>query len=156
MLLGTRPPAARRPLVAALALIGGMAAVAAAPFAADGIYTKEQAERGRATYDIECASCHGDRLEGGESPPLTGERFLASWGRPNLTLDDLYYTIRKTMPKEGPGTLTRQEYTDVVAYLLQQNGFAPGDKELTPDPVVMKAVRFEAPAPRNPSNSPHR
>jgi mono/diheme cytochrome c family protein len=131
----------------ALVAISCVTVLAAARFAGDGVYTKEQAERGRALYDDQCASCHGDRLQGNPAAPLTGGQFLASWGRPNLTLDDLYYIIRKTMPKDAAGTLTRQEYADVAAYLLQQNGFAPGDKELTPDPELMKTVRFSAPAP---------
>ncbi len=149
-----RPPAARRRPYALLSLGFCLSIAAATPVVADGVYTKEQAERGRATYDVECARCHGDKLQGGDSTPLAGERFLASWGRPNLTLDDLYYVVRKTMPKETAGTLTRQEYADVMAYVLQQNGFAPGEKELTPDPTVMKTVRFEAPAPRAPHDAP--
>ncbi len=115
-----------------------------------GVYTKEQAERGHKLYDEVCASCHGLKLQGETSPALTGPTFAASWGRPELSLDDFYYVVRKTMPKEGAGTMSRQEYADVVAYILQQNGFASGDAELTPDPVVMKAVRFPAAAPPPP------
>ena len=121
--------------------------MALAPLVAEGVYTREQAERGRGLYEGACASCHGTRLEGGSSTPLTGDQFTGSWSRPNLTLDDLYYVVRKTMPKETPGTLTREEYVDIVSYILQQNGFPPGEKELTPDPAVMKTVRFGAAGP---------
>ena len=125
------------PIVALVAL----ALVGFAPFAAEGVYTKAQAERGRVLYAA-CADCHGAKLEGGTSSPLTGPEFIASWGKPTLTLDDFYYIVRKTMPKDLPGSLPRESYTDIVAFILQQNGLPDGDKELTPDPVVMKAVRF--------------
>jgi mono/diheme cytochrome c family protein len=132
---------------ALLGICACLALIAMAPLVADGVYTKEQAERGHGLYDGACASCHGAKLEGGSSVPLTGDQFGASWSRPNLTLDDFYYIVRKTMPKDAPGSLTREEYADIVAYLLQQNGFPPGEKELTPDPAVLKTVRFGSPAP---------
>ncbi len=120
---------------------------ALAPFVADGIYTKAQADRGRVLYDGACAECHGAALEGESSGPLAGPEFIASWARPDLTLDDFYYIVRKTMPKERPGSLTRESYTDIVAYILQRNGFPDGEKALSPDPVLMKTVRFGASAP---------
>jgi len=126
------------------------------PIVTEGIYTKEQAERGRGFYDKVCASCHGTNLEGGTSTPLAGAEFKASWSRPDLTLDDFYYIVRKTMPKDTPGSLSRAEYCDVVAYILQQNGFEPGAKELTPDSAVMKAVRFGAPPPAPLTHLPQR
>ena len=131
-------------MVAAGACVALMAMV---PFFGEGIYTRAQAARGRGFYDGGCASCHGSRLEGGSSGPLSGDQFTASWARPNLTLDDFYFVVRKTMPKDTPGSLSREQYADVVAYILQQNGFPAGDKELTPDPVLMKSIRFAAPAP---------
>ena len=132
-------------------LLGGcLVVMAMVPrLVADGIYTKEQAERGRVLYDGNCADCHGTKLEGGTSAPLAGDDFFASWSRPELTLDDFYYIVRKTMPKEAAGTLSREAYADVVAYILQQNGFPAGDKELKPEPAVMKAVRLDKPMPRD-------
>ncbi len=119
----------------------GLGLVGLAPFVTEGVYTKAQAERGRVLYAA-CADCHGVKLEGGTSAPLTGPEFIASWGKPTLTLDDFYYIVRKTMPKDLPGSLPRESYTDIVAFILQQNGLPDGDKELTPDPLIMKAVRF--------------
>ncbi len=121
--------------------------LAAGSLVADGVYTKEQADRGRVLYEGACAECHGAALEGETSGPLVGPEFIASWARPELTLDDFYYIVRKTMPKETPGSLTREAYTDIVAYILQRNGFPEGEKELSPDPALMKTVRFGASAP---------
>ena len=119
-----------------------MTVIAAAPTVADGIYTKEQAERGRKLYDVQCAECHGARLEGQTSTPLAGPNFIASWSRPELTLDDFFYIVRKTMPKDAAGSLTREQYMDVVAYVLQHNGFPEGNRELTPGDTLLKTVRF--------------
>jgi mono/diheme cytochrome c family protein len=116
-----------------------------------GLFTKAQAERGRTAYDAQCADCHGTKLEGGTSSPLAGDEFFASWSRPELTLDDFFYIVRKTMPKEAAGSLPRESYADIVAYILQQNGFPEGETELVPDPVKLKAVRLEKPTPRDTS-----
>ncbi len=129
-------------MLAGLPFIAFVALVAAVPFLVDGIYTKEQAERGHQLYDAQCADCHGTKLEGTTSTPLTGPPFIASWGRPDLTLDDFFYIVRKTMPKDAAGSLTREQYADVVAYILQQNGFRPGERELVPGDTIMKTIRF--------------
>ncbi len=139
------PLAALHSLTAVLSLCAA-SALLGAPVIAEGVYTKEQAERGRVLYDSTCADCHGAKLEGGLSTPLAGTEFIASWAKPALTLDDFYYIVRKTMPKEKPGSLTRDAYADIVAYVLQQNAFPPGEKELVPDPELMKLVRFVSPA----------
>ena len=133
-------------------LATSLALMAMAPFVAEGIYTREQAERGRALYVDACAQCHGAQLEGGTSVPLAGEQFIRSWGRPDLTLDDFYYIVRRTMPKATPGSHPREAYTDIVAYILQRNGFPPGAKELRPDPALLRTVRFGSPVP--PTSTP--
>ena len=46
----------------------------------DGVYTTEQAARGKALFTKECAACHGPELTGGESaPPLEGGGFISNW-----------------------------------------------------------------------------
>ena len=45
----------------------------------EGIYTVEQAARGRQVYEDQCTSCHGDALEGVVGPPLAGDGFLSIW-----------------------------------------------------------------------------
>src|SRR4051812_35764860 len=45
----------------------------------DGVYTLQQANRGKSIYSEQCANCHGAQLNGGdETPPLIGDRFLAT------------------------------------------------------------------------------
>ncbi|HKE35774.1 MAG TPA: cytochrome c [Candidatus Acidoferrum sp.] len=112
----------------------------------DGVYTEEQAKRGEAVYKKECGACHGEMLTGGESaPPLTGGGFQANWN--GLTLGDLFDRIRKTMPQSKPGSLTRQQDSDVLAFMLNMNKFPAGKTELYRQSEMLKEIRFETKKP---------
>jgi len=108
----------------------------------DGIYTNEQAARGLKVYAAECARCHADNLLGGESTPeLVGDSFLQRWT--GKTVADLYAVTRDTMPTDGPASLSRRQYADVVAYMLSVNKFPAGQKELESDPALLREIRIE-------------
>ena len=112
----------------------------------DGVYTEDQAKRGADVYKTKCASCHGDRLTGGESAsPLTGGTFLSNWN--GLSLGDLFERIRITMPQDHPGKLTRQHIADVLAFMLDMNKFPAGKTELSHQVEFLKEIRFEATRP---------
>lgn len=112
----------------------------------DGVYTEEQAKRGEAVYQKECAACHGAQLTGGESaPPLTGGVFQANWN--GLTLGDLFDRIRKTMPLSKPNSLPRQQVADVLAFMLSNNKFPAGKAELYRQSEMLKEIRFETKKP---------
>ncbi len=116
----------------------------------DGVYTQEQAERGHSLYTQHCTSCHGDALTGGEvAPPLAGGDFLANWN--GLTVGDLFERIRRSMPQDDPGRLSRQQNSDVVAYMLSFNKFPAGKTELAHDTELLKQIRIEStkPDPKN-------
>jgi alcohol dehydrogenase (cytochrome c) len=98
-----------------------------APASAGG-FTAAQADSGRPLYLANCASCHGDALDG--PPALKGAAFMNTWG--SQTTAALMDKVRTTMPPEAPGSLGPDGYANVVAYLLQQNGQAPGPTPLTP------------------------
>jgi len=106
-----------------------------------GIYTAAQALRGQSVYDTRCASCHGARLEGGSAAALAGSRFMDKWGRGNRTVDDLYFITRTQMPYEAAGTLSVQQYVDVVAYMLKANGYPSGEREMTAGSASMKQIK---------------
>ena len=109
----------------------------------DGVYTAEQAERGRARYNELCGSCHGDTLTGGESaPPLAGGEFLANWN--TLTVGDLFDRTRKTMPQNQPGSLSREANAEILAYVLNANQFPPGKEALPQSSEVLREIRIEA------------
>jgi quinoprotein glucose dehydrogenase len=95
----------------------------------DGVYTDAQAERGLASYQRACVACHRDDLRGDSTAPsLVGESFLFLWG--DMEVGELSARIQKVMPPERPGSLSSQAYTDIVAFILQKNGFPAGEREL--------------------------
>ena len=91
----------------------------------NGVYSEEQAARGKSAYDAQCSNCHDG---GGMGPALKGDDFLATWQ--NKTLRALYSRILTTMPSDAPGTLDERELLDIMAYLVRANGFPAGDKAL--------------------------
>ena len=98
----------------------------------DGVYTGDQASRGRDSYEASCSSCHQPSLTGaGESPALVGSPFMERWRED--TVASLFTRVSTLMPFDNPATLTRDAYLDVVAYLLQVNGFPAGTEALAPE-----------------------
>jgi mono/diheme cytochrome c family protein len=126
-----------------LVFILAVSSVAALPRSVwDGVYTKEQAQRGQTVYGRDCARCHSDNLGGGESGPgLAGSEFLNHWY--GKTAGALYESIRKTMPSDDPGNLSTREYADLAAYLLGANDFPPGSQELGHDVAALNEIRIE-------------
>ena len=105
----------------------------------DGVYSKEQAARGKSSYNSRCARCHGEALLGGEgSPPLVDQDFLEKWnGKPLGALAELTF---KTMPSDGPGKLSRQQVSDILSYILSANGFPAGSNALGTDVSALNEI----------------
>ena len=109
----------------------------------DGVYTQEQLERGRATFDEECSFCHGYELEGGEeAPALTGGAFLSDWN--GLTLGELSDRIRTTMPPDKPRSLARRQISDILSLILGANRFPVGELELAAQPRILRRIKIDA------------
>ena len=96
-------------------------------------YTAEQAARGAQVYQTTCARCH---------PPgqLDGEAFAIGWT--DVRLSSLFSSVRNTMPQDKPGSLSDEQYIDVIAYLLQRNRVPPDTVPLRPDTVALRNVRI--------------
>jgi quinoprotein glucose dehydrogenase len=113
-----------------------------------GAYTRAQAERGKNAYFDHCARCHGEDVTTSRNP-LGGDRFLDSWEE--RTLADLFRRMRDTMPPGAASvTVTDRDKIDVLAFVLQQNGFPEGTAELTTDERALAAfqiVRKAGPGP---------
>jgi mono/diheme cytochrome c family protein len=109
----------------------------------DGVYTADQALRGKSGYDGVCGRCHGVPLTGseGNGPTLKGPAFLAHWDKD--TLGSLYTKIRDTMPRDTPGTLTDEVKLQILAYLLQQNGYPAGSNELPLDVSALDEIHIQ-------------
>ena len=106
--------------------------------ARDGIYTAAQATRGEALYKVHCAFCHGETLAGEMGPPLAGDLFLAIWGP--MTMSDLVDKVQNTMPADAPGSLSRAQVVDIVAFVLQVSTFPAGSTELPPVDTALKQI----------------
>ncbi|HXP84307.1 MAG TPA: c-type cytochrome [Bryobacteraceae bacterium] len=118
----------------------------------DGVYSAAQAQRGKATFDKECATCHAATLEGFSGPPLKGRIFMDRWREFNL--DVLFENLRTTMPKDFPGTLTEAAYLDVLAYILEANEIPASPRELTVDAVKTTRLVGKEGHKALPSSSP--
>src|SRR5262245_43705431 len=107
-----------------------------------GLFTEAQATSGAAIYRQSCASCHGADLTGGSAPSLAGTRLAAAWSNPQVTLDDLFFVLRTTMPPRASSALSAGDHAAVFAYILKANGFAPGATPLTAESAELKSARF--------------
>jgi mono/diheme cytochrome c family protein len=142
-------------LVTCLVLaMGGAAQTPATPSVWDGVFTAEQAKRGWQQFQSNCSACHGTELEGtADAKSLKGDRFWTDWKE--TTVDYMLERISQSMPfsEDGSlaGTLSEQTYVDVVAHILNTNGFPAGQRELSKDsskgvPIIRKEGPGELPA----------
>lgn len=111
--------------------------------AGEGVYTKQQAARGKALYAEECAKCHGDNLSGGDdSPELAGASFMSRWKGKKVGV--LFTLINKTMPTDDPGHLSTRQSADLTAFILSSNSFPAGPDELPNNPAALNDIAIEA------------
>jgi cytochrome c len=78
-----------------------------------------QIASGASLYAEWCSMCHGMDGEGGEGPPVVAPRSLASF----RTAARFFDFLSTSMPQDFPGLLTDPEYYDLVALILDWNGF---------------------------------
>ena len=89
-----------------------------------GVYAPAQAERGQTVFSSSCASCHSNDLAGGSGPQLAGAKFMTKWELESL--NHLFRQIKDNMPRNTPGTLEDNTVLDLIAFMLQVNGFPAG------------------------------
>ncbi len=99
----------------------------------EGVYTEEQARRGEKITNDACGACHMDDW-------FTGS-LLESWA--GATVEMLYELIRTTMPEDQPGSLERQQYADVLAYIFELNGLPTGQEELSARKEALAKILLE-------------
>jgi alcohol dehydrogenase (cytochrome c) len=110
----------------------------------EALFTSAQAVAGKVAYERNCASCHGPSVDDGNSaPPLRGAAFLVKFaGKPAA---DLFTYVSTKMPDGNPGSLDKAEYAQIIAWVLQQNGYATGRKEFASDAAALASVTIPAP-----------
>jgi alcohol dehydrogenase (cytochrome c) len=110
-------------------------------------FSNQQSRVGSLVYQQYCSSCHSASLAGGQGPAIAGADFMHRWAGGQRTVGDLYALIRGTMPKEAPGSLSEEQYENLVAYLLAQNGFKAGEMALGPQGMDTRLLAAAAPSP---------
>jgi S-disulfanyl-L-cysteine oxidoreductase SoxD len=103
----------------------------------DGVFTSDQAKRGGDTFRKVCAACH-------TLAEHSGRKFTAKWD--GTSVGELFDLISNTMPDGNPGSLTPEEYSNVIAFMLKETGYPEGKEELPADSAALMKVRIEPPA----------
>ncbi len=120
-------------LMMLLGLVGPQSGLSQDKTVDDGVFTAAQVASGQTVYNAQCKTCHNMRFY---------RDTLRSWN--NQPLLYLWENIMGTMPADNPGSLMFEEYTDVIAYILSENGFPAGETTLDPD-NGMDAIKILAP-----------
>ncbi|HEX3466839.1 MAG TPA: c-type cytochrome [Candidatus Elarobacter sp.] len=132
-------PSSRRTAVAVAAFAAGLALLAgpavsqagASGAAAPALYTSAQAAAGAKVFASQCSTCHGEHLEGGVGPALTGPNLVRLAKKTKLAVGDVFSFLSLQMPLNAPASLTHDQYVSVMAYILKVNGYPAGATALT-------------------------
>jgi alcohol dehydrogenase (cytochrome c) len=110
----------------------------------EALFTSAQALAGKTAYERNCASCHGANADDGNAaPPLRGAAFLGKYaGKPAA---DLFTYVSTKMPPANSASLSGAEYANIIAWVLQQCGYATGRKEFASDAAALSSVTIPAP-----------
>jgi mono/diheme cytochrome c family protein len=125
-------PRVRGGVAPILLVLAGTASASGAPprTVRDGVYTTQQAERGKQVYKRACVECHTlDWYRGDVMKPWEGAE-----------LAELYDLVARTMPQDNPGSLKSREYADLLAFILSLNGLPAGSEELPSRPAALKGI----------------
>ena len=96
---------------------------------AGAAFSVAQAERGQ-TPTCSAAPCAtASNLDDGDfgGAPLRGSWFRDHWGSGSVAT--LFSYVQTQMPPDNPGGLNDTTYADILAFILQRNGYKAGDAE---------------------------
>lgn len=113
-------------------------APAATPESPPALFSTDQATRGKSAYLGRCAHCHGRELTGGAAPALSGPQFFTR--EMNNRLSGVFSYLVHEMPQDRPGSLTHGQYVDIMAYLLDRNGYPSGPAALTYESALQSSA----------------
>ncbi len=80
----------------------------------------QAANEGKTVFANRCSKCHGDSGQGITAPAVIGSS--ANLGKYN-TAQGLLNFIDVSMPFDAPGSLSSQDYLNVLSFLLVQNNY---------------------------------
>lgn len=99
------------------------------------------AEQGEEVYNQQCASCHGEDLQGieatGGAALIGGRETLSSGTSAEKTVESywpyattVFDYVRRAMPFTSPGSLTDEEVYAVTAYILHRGDIISRDERM--------------------------
>ena len=126
--VGTKTAPTVQAAATALAPTAVAAATAAAGAAGTPTTAGQLADAGKTVYSTSCAACHGNEGQGGIGPALAGPAANFSTFK---NAQELLTFVSARMPLTSPGSLTPQQYMDVVTFALVANGVVSRNESLT-------------------------
>jgi mono/diheme cytochrome c family protein len=106
----------------------------------DGIFSAEQAQRGRAGFLWNCMECH--ELE---EYTAAGAYLEEMEGK---TVWEVFEFIWSEMPEDNPSWLKPAQYADILAYILSVYGMPAGVEDLPTDKGTLEDIVVQGPSPR--------
>ncbi|MEZ5291181.1 MAG: cytochrome c [Vicinamibacterales bacterium] len=104
--------------------------LAQGPTTADGVYTSDQAAKGKALFAEVCLTCH-------QPAKFTGAEFTRAYvGKP---LSEISATMAE-MPQDNPGSLTAAEFATLIAYFLEMNEYPAGAAPLDGETSALRRI----------------
>ena len=102
-------------------------------------FTEEQVTKGQTLYSETCQICHGNRLSNGQfGTPLRTSFFQNNWK--GKSLGELAQNIWEKMPPDNVQSLTWDQVTAVLAFILSRNNIEPADTAMTTDMDTLNAI----------------
>ena len=99
----------------------------------DKIFSKKQAKTGQKLYEQNCLICHDKKY----FRPV-----FKSWE--GQSLGTLFLVMSSSMPQGNPGSLPDKEYIDILAYMISQNRYSTGEKELPTDVDKLNSITIKS------------
>lgn len=104
-------------------------------------YTKAQATNGATLFSQNCAMCHGT--------PASDWAFSAAKLAP-MSVGQVFTTMTTAMPRNNPSSLSHAQYEDIMAYILQNNGYPAGAQPLVYNQTLKNQSQIRSNTKQNP------
>ena len=122
-----------------LVLLFSMAAASSVTAQETVHFSTDQVEAGQAIYRETCQICHGNRLSNGQfGTPLRGSFFRKNWA--GKSLGELVQHTWEKMPPDNVESLTWDQVTEVLSFILARNDLVAGDTPMTTDMETLNTI----------------
>jgi S-disulfanyl-L-cysteine oxidoreductase SoxD len=125
------------------------------PKRGEAFFTAAQAERGRQAFNRNCGLCHTtadskltqQQVNEAPLPNSFAAPFLGRVYYGKMIYPTVYhlYTKMQSMPGFGNESISQNTRADIIAHILERNGFPAGKTELKPDVEAMGQMMLNEP-----------